>query len=240
MVRGNLPLLLELLTENILSIKLKILHAELRLRFGWKLEQLLNNCPEWYFGNLSNCIYLGSTTTPYDDNLEISGYKLIRSHDPPNNKFSSICIYYKNVLALWVLSVQYLQEYINFEDFEYQFLNIGGKICNFIFLYRSPRQIWKILWKLENKIGMLVSKSPIPNCVNWRFKCQNKNWFCNDKSSHDWNAIENVTALYGLIIKKPSHVSITSLFCSDPTFTSQSNLITKSGIRSSLHPSCNN
>ena len=210
--------------------------TEIWLKTWATAEQL----SRWDFGNLRKCIYLGSTTTSYDDNFEISGYNLIRSHDPPNNKCSSICIYYKNALASRVLSVQYLQEYINFEYFEYQFLNIGGKICNFIFLYRSPRQIWKILWKLENKLGMLMSKSPIPNCVNWRFKCQNKNWYCTDKSSQDGNAIENVTALYGLINNELSHISITLLFCSEPIFTSQSNLITKSGVRSSLHPSCNN
>ena len=66
--------------------------------------------------------------------LEISGYNLIRPDHPSNNKRGGVCIYYKNFLPLRVLSVQFLQECINFE------LNIDGKICNFISLYRSPRQ----------------------------------------------------------------------------------------------------
>ena len=53
---------------------------------------------------------------------------------PSKNKCNGVYIYYKNVLLLRVLSVQYLQECINFE------LNIGGKICNFISLCRSPKQ----------------------------------------------------------------------------------------------------
>ena len=78
--------------------------------------------------------YLDSSTTSDDDNLAISGYNLIRSDHPSNNKRCGVCIYYKNFLHLRVLSIQYLQEYINFE------LNIGGKICNFISLYTSPSQ----------------------------------------------------------------------------------------------------
>ena len=66
--------------------------------------------------------YLDSSTTSDDDNLEISGYNLIRSDQPSNNKRSGVSIYYKNFLPLRVFRVQYLQEWINFE------LNIDGKI----------------------------------------------------------------------------------------------------------------
>ena len=71
--------------------------------------------------------YLDSGTTSDDENL-------INSDHLSNNKRSGVCIYYKNFLPLRVLSVQYLQEYTNFE------LNIGCKICNFVSLYRSPSQ----------------------------------------------------------------------------------------------------
>ena len=83
--------------------------------------------------------YLDSSTTSDDDNLAISGYNLIRSDHPSDNKRGGVCIYYKNVLPLRVVSVQYLQECINFE------LNIGGKICNFYFFIKifnsNPRRI---------------------------------------------------------------------------------------------------
>ena len=74
--------------------------------------------------------YLDSSTTSDDDNLEISGYNLIRSNHPSNNKRGGVCIYYKNFLPLRILSIQYLLEGINFE------LNIGGKILVVtLFLY---------------------------------------------------------------------------------------------------------
>ena len=64
---------------------------------------------------------LDSSTTSDDDDLAISGYNVIRSDHPSNNKRGGLCIYYRNFLLLRVLSMQYLQECINFE------LNIGGK-----------------------------------------------------------------------------------------------------------------
>ena len=39
--------------------------------------------------------YLDSSTLPDDNNLEISGYNLIRSDHPSNNKRDGTCIYYK-------------------------------------------------------------------------------------------------------------------------------------------------
>ena len=52
--------------------------------------------------------YLDSSTTSDDDDLAISGYNLIRSDHPSNNKRGGVCIYYKNFLPLRVLSIQYL------------------------------------------------------------------------------------------------------------------------------------
>ena len=78
--------------------------------------------------------YLDCSTTSDGDNLAISGYNVIRPDHPSNNKHGGVCIYYKKLLPLHVLSIKYLQECINFE------LDIGGKICNFISLYRFPSQ----------------------------------------------------------------------------------------------------
>ena len=40
---------------------------------------------------------------------------------------------------------------------------------------------------------------------------KSKNWYCHDKSSHEGNAIENVTAQFGLqqIIKEPYQMCVT-------------------------------
>ena len=49
--------------------------------------------------------YLDSNTSPDDNNLEISGYNLIRSDHPSKNKRGGICIYYKHFLPLRILNV---------------------------------------------------------------------------------------------------------------------------------------
>ena len=102
--------------------------------------------------------YLDSSVAPDDDNLEISGYSLVRSDHPSNNKCGGVCVYYKNFLPLRVLDIQYLHECINFE------LKIGDKLCNFVALYRSPSQTQDELEKfsdnLELNLGTLSQKNP--------------------------------------------------------------------------------
>ena len=76
--------------------------------------------------------YLDSKTLTDDDNLDISGYNLVRSDHPSNSKRGGACIYYKETyIPLRVINVNYLNECIRFE------LNIGEKLCGFISLYRS-------------------------------------------------------------------------------------------------------
>ena len=84
--------------------------------------------------------YLNSSTTFDNYNFEMSGYNLIRSNQPSKNKHGGVCIYYKNFL---LSHFQYLQGCVNFE------LNIGGKICNCISLYRYSSQTQK---KFENSL----------------------------------------------------------------------------------------
>ena len=179
--------------------------------------------------------YLDSSTTSLDENVAISGYNLIRSDHPSNSKRGGVCIYYKNVLPLRVLSIQYRKECINLE------LNIGGKICNFICLYWSPSQtqdeLEKVIDKLELSLDTLCQNNPF---LIGDSNAKPKNWYSLGKSSHERNKIENVTAQFGLqqIIKEPTHVSNTSSSCIDLIFTSQPNLITDSGVQSSLHSNC--
>ena len=182
--------------------------------------------------------YLDSSTTSDDDNLAISGYNLIRSDHPSNNKRGGVCIYYKNFLPLRVLGIQYLQECINFE------LNIGGKICNFISLYRSPSQTQdefeKIIDNLVSNLESLCQNNPFIIVLTGDLNAKSKNWYSHDKTSHTGNEIKNVTIQFGLqqIIREPTHISNTSSSCIDLIFTSQPNFITDSGVHSSLHSNC--
>ena len=76
--------------------------------------------------------YLDSSISSSDGNLEVPGYTLIRTDNPNNTKRGGVCIYYLNSLPLKVLDIKLLNECINFE------INIDGKMCNFLCLYKSP------------------------------------------------------------------------------------------------------
>ena len=177
--------------------------------------------------------YLDSSTT-FDDNLGVLRYNLICSDHPSNNKRGAVCIYYKNFLSLRVLSIQYLQECINFE------LSIGGKICNFISLYRSPSQTQdefeKFIDNLELNLETLCQNNLLLIVLIGDLNAKSKNWCCHNKPSNKVNAID--TIFLQQIIKEPTHISNTSTSCIDLIFKSQPNLITDSGVHPSLHPNC--
>ena len=78
--------------------------------------------------------YLESTIQSDYDSLEISGYNLVRSDHPSNNKRGEVCIYNKVSLRLRVIAIFFLQECITFKGM------IGDKNCNFVVVYRSPSQ----------------------------------------------------------------------------------------------------
>ena len=78
--------------------------------------------------------YLDSSISSHNDNLELPGYNLVRADNPTNTKRGGLCIYYYNSLSLKVIDIQLLNECINFE------IKIGGKLCSFLWLYRSSSQ----------------------------------------------------------------------------------------------------
>ena len=180
--------------------------------------------------------YLDSSTSPDDNNLEISGYNFIRSDHPSNNKRGGICIYYKHFLPLRILNVQYLQECINFE------MKIGDKVCNFISLYRSPSQTldnFETFSKnFELNLENIVHRNPFLVVVIGDFNAKSSKWHCQDKSTFEGNVIDNITSQFGLyqVIKEPTHILNTSSSCIDLIFTSLPNLIIDSGVHSSLNP----
>ena len=148
------------------------------------------------------------------------------------------CLHLLQKLFTFASFIQYLQECINFE------FNIGGKICNFISLYRSPSQTQdefeKFIDNLELNLETLCQNNPFLIVLIGNLNAKSKNWYFHDKTSHEGTEIENVTAQFGLqqIIKEPIHISNTSSSCVDLIFTSQPNLITDSGVHSSLHSNC--
>ena len=78
--------------------------------------------------------FVDSNTPLNDDNLQISGYTLVRSYHPFNTKRGGVCLYCKNNLPQRVINIGYLNECVTLK------LTVGDKTCNFIALYRSSSQ----------------------------------------------------------------------------------------------------
>ena len=81
-------------------------------------------------------------------------------------------------------------------------LNIVGKICNFVSLYRSPSQTQdefkKIIDNLELNLENLCQNNPFLIALIGDLNAKSKYWYSHDKTSHEGNEIENVTAQIGL------------------------------------------
>ena len=59
------------------------------------------------------------------------------------------------------------------------------------------------------------------------FNAKSSNWFCQDKTNFEGDAIKNLTSQFGLhqVIKEPTHILDTSFLFIELIFTSQANLI---------------
>ena len=78
--------------------------------------------------------------------------------------------------------------------------------------------------------------SPTPGDMN----AKSNNWCSSDKTNMEGNVIENITSQFGLhqLINEPTHILGNTSSCIDLIFTSQPNLVTESGVHSSLFPGC--
>ena len=59
--------------------------------------------------------YLNSENFSCDDNLNITGYNMIRADHHSGNRRGGVCIYYKESLPIKMLNINYLQECICFD-----------------------------------------------------------------------------------------------------------------------------
>ena len=182
--------------------------------------------------------YLDSSIPSDDDNLELPEHNLVRADNPTNTKKGGVCIYYHNSLPLKVIDIQFSNECINFE------IRIGGKLCSFLCLNRSPSQTRDIFEtfadNFELTIDTIVNKNPFLIVALGDFNVKTTNWYKNDKNSCEGLKIDTITSQFGLqkLINEPTHLTANSSSCIDLIFTSQPNLVMESGVHSSLHPNC--
>ena len=80
--------------------------------------------------------YLDSTISSDNNDLNISGYNLIRADHPSNSKRDGVCIYYKESLAVQTLNNVGLREYLVCK------VCLGNKTGYVVVTYRSPSQTY--------------------------------------------------------------------------------------------------
>ena len=133
--------------------------------------------------------YLDSNTPLNDDNLEISGYTLVRSDHPSNTNRGGVCLSYKSNLPLRGINNGYLNECLTLE------LTVGDTTCNFVVLYRSQSQ--NEFENFSDNFGMtldiLAQKNPFLMTTIGEFNAKSRNWYSQGKTSFEGKTIESIT-----------------------------------------------
>ena len=94
--------------------------------------------------------YFDSIFSSDNNNLNISGYNLIRADHPSNSKRGSVCIYYKESLAVQTLNNMGLTECLVCK------VCLGNKTGNVVVTYRYPSQTYLEFQKILNHFDTLL------------------------------------------------------------------------------------
>ena len=134
----------------------------------------MNSCNSLLKFDIICLSYLDSNTRLDDDNLEISGYKLVRSDHPCNTKLRGVYLYYKNNLLLRLINFVHLNECLTLE------LKVGDRICNFVVFSRSTNQFQDEFETFSDNFEMtleiLPQNNPFLMTTIKDFTVKSKNW----------------------------------------------------------------
>ena len=119
----------------------------------------------------------------------------MRSDHPSNSKRGGVCIYCNQSLTLKILDITYLQECIVSQ------VLIANKLCNFIFLYRSPSQPTDTFDQLADNLELTLSEvanhNPVLVVILGDFNVKSENWCKHDKTSYKRAEIDALTTQLG-------------------------------------------
>ena len=93
----------------------------------------------------------------------------------------------------------------------------------------------------ELTLDKIHENNPFMTVVLGDFDAKSNNWCKADITSLvEGSKVDAITSSYGLnqLIQEPTRILNSSSSCIDLIFTSQPNLVTESGIHSSLHSNC--
>ena len=162
--------------------------------------------------------YLTSTTDINDENLKIPGYITYHADHPSDVKRGGICIYYKIMLPLKVLSTNFLQEFINFK------VSIESKKCWFIHLCRTPSQSQD---EFHDCLDDYFNCNLFLTSVIGNFNAISNKWSAGHRSTIKGSKNDFLTSQFGLsqIIKEPTHILENSSSCIGLICTTQPNMV---------------
>ena len=139
--------------------------------------------------------YLDSTISSDNNNLNISGYNLIRADHPRNSKRGGVCMYYKEFLALQTLNNIGLLECLVCK------VCLGNKTGYVVVTYRSPSQTYlefqKFLTSFDKLLQNLQNLNPHFTMILGDFNARSYSWWSEDMSV-EGNHIDSVTSMFGL------------------------------------------
>ena len=182
--------------------------------------------------------YLTSTIDINNVNLKTPGCIMYSVDHPSDVKRGRVCIYYKTVLPLKVLSTNFLQECINFE------VSIGNKICQFIHLYRTPSQsqdkFYDFLTKVDMNLDDFFNSNLFLTTVIGDFNAKSNKRSEGDRSTIKGSKIDFLNSQFQVsqIIKEPTHISENSFSCIDLIFTTQPSMVLEFQVHHPLHQNC--
>ena len=152
----------------------------------------------------------------------------MRADYPTNTTRGGASVYYEKCLALRVLNIVFLNEYINFE------LRIWDKTYNFAVLYISRRQYQDVFESFCEYFGRTLDSLTQNNffllVVIGYFNAKLPNWRENNQNKFEGDKFEHITSQFGSIqiIDDPTYILDSSSSYIDLIFTSQPDLVIES------------
>ena len=185
------------------------------------------------------CISETFLSDTYENNdLNLNGYNLLRADHPNNAKRGGICTYYKETLALRMISIPYLNERLLSE------VTIVSKKCIIGTVYRSPSEysdkFESFLSNFEFLLQDISNRNPYLTQLLGDYNARNTKWWHDDITITEGTQLETTTIIYGFqqLIDEPTHIRKNSSSSIDLIFTNQPNLIVNRGTHPSLHENC--
>ena len=183
--------------------------------------------------------FLDSSISSEDLRIAIGGYKLFSCDHPSNLRRGGVCLYFKDHLPLALRpDLTTLDECLVCE------IQIGFKRFILIVLYPSPSQsneqfsLFTQRW--EETIININECFPTIVIYIGDFNAENSEWWNGDSTNLQGTDVAELGAQYSLnqIIDGPTNILPNSESCIDLIFTTETNLVTDSGVLSSLFPTC--